>query len=150
VLAEFIAQKVEDPLLIGPDAESAQWIGQAAAVHGFDHGVCTKHRHGDHHVDTFLPHLNFAGRHVVLLDDIASSGHTLASAARLALAAGAASVDVAVTHALFAAGAMEVIKAAGIREVWSTDCVTHSSNAVSITNVLATALVYQQPESLPK
>jgi ribose-phosphate pyrophosphokinase len=150
VLAEFIAQKVGNPLLIGPDAESAQWIGQAAAVHGFDHGVCTKHRHGDHHVDTLLPHLNFAGRHVVLLDDIASSGHTLASAARLALAAGAASVDVAVTHALFAAGAMEVIKAAGIREVWSTDCVTHSSNAVSITNVLATALVSQQPESLPK
>ena len=149
VLADLIAKKIKNPLLIGPDAESAQWIGQAAAVHGFDHGVCTKVRHGDHHVDTVLPDLSFIGRSVVLLDDIASSGHTLASAARLLLAAGAASVDVAVTHALFAANAMDVIKAAGIRDVWSTDCVAHSSNAVSIASVLATALLSQQPESSP-
>ena len=44
------------------------------------------------------------GRSVVILDDMASTGHTVAQAARLLLAAGAASVDVAVTHALFAEG----------------------------------------------
>ncbi len=58
----------------------------------------------------------------------------------LLLAAGAASVDVAVTHALFAAGALEVIRAAGVRHVWSSDCIAHPSNAVSVAPLLAGAL----------
>ena len=38
---------------------------------------------------------------MVLLDDMASTGDTLAQAARLLLQDGAASVDVAVTHAFY-------------------------------------------------
>ncbi|MOA06048.1 phosphoribosylpyrophosphate synthetase [compost metagenome] len=77
---------------------------------------------------------------MVLLDDVASSGRTLARAAALLLAAGAASVDVAVTHALFAADALAVIRAAGVRHVWSSDCIAHPSNAVSVAPLLAGAL----------
>lgn len=116
-----------EALLIGPDAEALQWIEAAAAEHGFEHGVCNKLRHGD-------------GRHVVLLDDVASSGRTLAEAAQKLLAAGAASVDVAVTHALFAGDALQVIRAAGVGHVWSTDCIAHESNAVSMAPQLAEAL----------
>ena len=60
--------------------------------------------------------------------------------AQLLRAAGAASVDVAVTHALFAGDALEVIRAAGVGEVWSTDCIAHPSNAVHIAPMLAEAL----------
>jgi len=76
----------------------------------------------------------------VLVDDVASSGVTLARAAERLRAAGAASVDVAVTHALFADGALERIRAAGVGEVWSTDCIAHPSNAVSVAPMLAAAL----------
>ena len=50
---------------------------------------------------------------MVLLDDMASTGHTLAQAARLLLQDGAASVDVAVTHALIDAEAQAALHAAG-------------------------------------
>ena len=140
LLAGLIARQLADPLLVGPDAESRQWIEAAAAVHGFDYGVCSKIRHGDRQVDVALPEVAVRGRAVVLLDDVASSGQTLARAAALLLAAGAASVDVAVTHALFAAGALEVIRAAGVRHVWSSDCIAHPSNAVSVAPLLAGAL----------
>ncbi|WP_455232531.1 ribose-phosphate diphosphokinase [Geopseudomonas aromaticivorans] len=140
LLAGLLARQLADPLLVGPDAESRQWIEAAAAVHGFDYGVCSKIRHGDRQVDIALPEVAVRGRAVVLLDDVASSGHTLARAAALLLAAGAASVDVAVTHALFAAGALEVIRAAGVRHVWSSDCIAHPSNAVSVAPLLAGAL----------
>ena len=140
LLAELLARELEHPVLIGPDAESAQWIYQAARVHGFDHGVCHKDRHGDRDVTIRLPDLPVQGRAVVVLDDVASSGRTLAGATRLLLAAGAASVDVAVTHALFAGDALDVIRAAGVRHVWSTDCVHHASNAVSVAPALAHAL----------
>ena len=103
--------------------------------------MCRKTRHGDRDVAIVLPEgLAVAGRSVVLLDDVASSGHTLAQAARLLLAAGAASVDAAVTHALFAPGALALMKDAGVGEVWSTDCIIHPSNAVSVAPELAAAL----------
>jgi len=139
-LADLIAQRRPNALLVGPDGESAQWIAQAAARHGFDHAVCTKVRHGDRDVTIELPPLNAQGRAVVLLDDMASTGRTLAQAARLLRAAGAASVDVAVTHALFAGDALQALHDAGVGQVWSTDCIPHPSNAVPMAEPLARAL----------
>ena len=140
LLAALVAGKLADPLLIGPDAESRQWIEAAAAPYGFDFRVCRKERRSDRDVAIFLPQVAVAGRAVVLLDDVASSGHTLAEAARLLLAAGPASVDVAVTHALFAGDALDLLRGAGVREVWSSDCIPHPSNAVSVAPLLAGAL----------
>lgn len=140
LLADLIAQQRPGALLIGPDEESAQWIAQAAARHGFEHAVCRKLRHGDRHVEITLPDAVVRGRSVVLLDDVASSGHTLAQAAHGLLAAGAASADVAVTHALFAGDAGPLLWRAGVRRVWSTDCIPHPSNAVSMAPAIAAAL----------
>ena len=110
-------------------------------MHGLDHAACEKVRYGDKHVDIQLPpSCSFQGRHVVLIDDVASSGRTLAMAARLVLGQGAASVDVAVTHALFAEDAIAVIQEAGIRHIWSTDCIAHDSNVIEIAQTLAQAL----------
>jgi ribose-phosphate pyrophosphokinase len=145
LLADLIATHHANPLLIGPDEESAQWVAQAAARHGFDHGVCHKIRHGDRDVQIALPDVTVAGRAIVLLDDVASSGHTLAGAAALLLAAGAASVDVAVTHALFADDALQVILRAGVGKVWSTDCIAHPSNAVSMAGDIAQTLISINP-----
>lgn len=127
-------------VLIGPDSESAPWIAAGAAVLGCEHGVCTKLRHGDHDVQIALPELCVQGRRVVLLDDIASSGRTLAVAARGLLQRGAASVDVAVTHALLAHDALDVIQQAGVRHFWSSDSVAHPSNVVPLAPLIAPAL----------
>lgn len=140
LLADLIAQERPGALLIGPDEESAQWIAQAATRHGFDYGVCRKVRHGDRDVKVELPTVPLAGRAVVLLDDVASSGHTLAEASKLLLSAGATSVDVAVTHALFAQGAIELVASAGVQHIWSTDCIPHPSNTVSMAPRIAAAL----------
>jgi len=140
LLADFIATQRTDPLLIGPDEESLQWVSQAAQCHGWASAVCRKTRHGDREVDIALPDLPVAGRAVVLMDDVASSGHTAAQAARGLLQAGATSVDVAVTHALLASGALALLQAAGVGQVWSTDAIEHPSNAVSIVPAVAHAL----------
>ncbi len=140
-LAELVARRRQQPLLIGPDAESAQWVESAARAQGLEHAVCNKVRHGDTQVDIALPDIDVAGREVVLLDDVASSGRTLAAAAGLLRTAGARSVDVAVSHALFAGDALQVMAEAGIGEVWSTDCIAHPSNAVSMAPILAEALL---------
>ena len=145
LLGAWVAQQVPGALLLGPDEEAAQWVQRAAQGHGLDHAVCRKQRHGDHDVDVALPAVPVQGRAVVLFDDVASTGRTLVNAARGALTAGAASVDVAVTHGLFVGDAMSALRAAGIRHVWSSDCVPHETNAVSIVPLVAVALL----ESLP-
>ncbi|MCL7940935.1 ribose-phosphate diphosphokinase [Halomonas sp. ATCH28] len=139
-LAELIAAKRHDPLLLGPDEEALQWVRQAGEVTGFDVGTCRKTRNGDRDVQVELPEVAVAGRQVVLMDDVSSSGHTVARAAEALIAAGAASVDVAITHALFAGDALAVIQAAGVGEVWSTDCIAHESNAIAMAPPLAEAL----------
>lgn len=140
LLSDLIAAQRQHPLLVGPDQESAQWIALAASRHGFDHAVCHKVRHGDRAVDVSLPDLPVAGRQVVLLDDVVSTGHTVARAAQLMLAAGAISVDVAVTHALFSGDALQLLRGAGVGEIWSTDCIRHPSNAVSMAAAIGQAL----------
>ncbi|AWI53553.1 phosphoribosylpyrophosphate synthetase [Aquabacterium olei] len=140
MLAQLVAAHHASPVLIGPDAESAQWIDSAAAGRGWRHGVCTKTRHGDRDVRITLPEVDVRGQAVVLIDDVASSGRTLAEAARLLLAAGAQSVDAAVTHALFADDALSFMQQAGIRHVWSTDCIAHPSNAAPMAPLLAEAV----------
>jgi ribose-phosphate pyrophosphokinase len=132
LLADHIATQRQNPLLMGPDEEALQWVALAAQRHGWDHAVCRKTRHGDREVDIELPEMPVAGRAVVLMDDVASSGHTLARAAVKLRAAGATSVDVAVTHALFVPGAVQLVRSSGVGEIWSTDCISHPSNAVSI------------------
>ncbi len=140
VLADWIAQQRPGALLLGPDEESGQWVARAAARHGHDSAVCRKVRHGDRAVTIELPAVPLQGRAVVILDDVASTGHTVAQATRLLRAAGAASVDVAVTHALFAGDALQVMREAGVGQVWSTDCIEHPSNVVAMAPLLAQAL----------
>jgi len=141
LLGGHVALAVPGALLLAPDEEAGQWVRLDALAHGLDHAVCHKRRHGDRDVDVALPGQPVAGRAVVLLDDVASTGRTLAAAARAALAQGALSVDVAVTHALFVGDAWAEVKAAGVRHVWSSNSVPHASNAVDIVPLLAGALL---------
>lgn len=149
LLGAWIARKVPGALLIGPDEESGQWVSEAARAGGLDHAVGRKVRHGDHAVSLALPVIDVQGRAVVLLDDMASTGRTLIAAAQGLLARGAASVDVAVTHALFNGDALAALRAAGVRRVCSSNSVPHASNAVSVVPLLAAALRPLLDQALP-
>ncbi len=140
LLGRFVAVQVPGAVLVGPDEESGQWVAEAARAGKLEHAVGRKVRFGDTQVQLAFPELDVHGRSVVLLDDMASTGRTLIGAAREALERGAASVDVAVTHALFNGDALPALRAAGVRHIWSSNAVPHETNAVCIAELLATAL----------
>jgi ribose-phosphate pyrophosphokinase len=150
LLGHLVAAQVPGAVLVAPDEEAGQWVRRAAAAAGLEYAVCHKVRHGDREVEVALPNAEaggtLAGRAVVLLDDVASTGRTLVAAARGLQTQGVASVDVAVTHALFVGDALAAVHAAGVRHVWSSDAVPHPSNAVSIVPLLAAALRSAQLE----
>lgn len=140
-MGEFLARELAGPLLIGPDDESKQWVSAIAEVAGFDHCVASKERSGDREVVVTLPDERFQDRTVVLVDDVASTGHTLAAAAQQVRQRGARQVFVAVTHALFVGNSMELLATAGVEKIWSTDSVDHPSNVVPLASLLADTLV---------
>ncbi|MDX2504470.1 MAG: ribose-phosphate diphosphokinase [Gammaproteobacteria bacterium] len=137
LITGYIQTKGFRPLLLGPDSESEQWVSRIAGPLKLDFAICSKIRTDDHQVIINLPEVELTGRHIILVDDVISSGGTLANTARLCLAQGAQRVDVMVTHPLFAASAMDRLKRAGIREICSTDSIVHETNTLSLSRLLS-------------
>jgi Ca2+-transporting ATPase len=79
-IAAWVQAQVERPHLVGPDEESMQWVSEVAALAGCPYTVLRKHRSGDRSVELTLPDLRaLRGRTPVLVDDIISSGQTMAA-----------------------------------------------------------------------
>ncbi|MEE4383815.1 MAG: ribose-phosphate diphosphokinase [Pseudomonadales bacterium] len=139
-MGAFLAGRKDRPLLLAPDREAEQWVARVAAGAGLEHGVADKLRRGDRRVEVSLPDRDYAGAQVVLVDDVASTGHTLAEATRALRGAGAYRVDVLVTHALLVDDARTLLADAGVTELWSSDSIPDASNAFPLADLLADAL----------
>ena len=140
LLADWIAEHVEKPLIVGPDEESEQWAGSIASRIGAPHVVLRKTRHGDRSVDIEVPDLSvWRDRTPVLVDDIASSGRTLAIAAHKLAEQGMRKPECVVVHALFAEDAWTLLTPLFAR-ITSTDTVPHPSNRIGLASLIAGAL----------
>ncbi len=140
LMASFLGTELSDPILIGPDEEALQWVAAIAARSGLEYRIGHKQRHGDREVDIVFPRQPPAGRHLVLVDDVASTGRTLEAAIAALAPSRPASISVLVTHALFMESSLDRLARAGITHIWSTDSIPHSSNRLELAPLLATAL----------
>jgi len=141
-MADFLRGRFKAPILLGPDSEAEQWVSAVAKLDHWTYGVCKKVRAGDRDVEITLPEINLQDRAVVLVDDVASSGQTLAVAIKQCLSKNAKHVDVLVTHALFADDAKQRLIQAGVRNIWSTDSVSHESNIILLYQLLKDAVLH--------
>jgi ribose-phosphate pyrophosphokinase len=145
-IAPAIAQVLRgsvDPrtVVIGPDQESGPSVRDLAARLDLEGMTGTKERRGDRSVTISIEEPERLHYHPALIvDDIVSTGGTLAECARAVRAAGASRIDVIVTHALFAPEEMHGFAVAGIRTLRSTESVPHPSNAIPVDSILAAAL----------
>ena len=127
----------KDILLMGPDEESLQWVKQVASICNASYAVATKIRHSDTHVSIQLPQMHFQNQHVILVDDVISTGNTVAQTAIQLYAAGVKQVDVLVTHALFSEQSINTLDNADIKNIWSSDSIPHKTNNISLADLLA-------------
>jgi len=142
-LGAWIAGHVSQPLIVGPDEESTQWVGGIATAASAPFVVLSKVRQGDEDVVVSVPDLTGHEQCTpVLIDDIISSGHTMLAAIqqlRRVNAAGAAPICVAV-HALFRSGVHDMLIGAGAARIATTNTIPHASNCIDVVPVLASAL----------
>jgi len=142
-LAQFINSDA-NPVLVGPDAESRQWVEAIAAPRGLDVMIGEKRRLGDREVTLVLEDVaRVAGRPAILVDDVISSGRTLEVAAGQLLAAGAGSVEALATHCLASSEDLERLGRAGIHRISSTDSVAGPTACIALAGLLADAITEQ-------
>jgi len=140
LISKWIKMNVENPLIIGPDSESEQWVAAVANEAGAAYCVLEKVRHGDRDVQITLKDLDmWEGRKAVLVDDIISSGRTMLEAVRLLVSRGWTSPVCIAVHGLFADNSDEQLAKAGARVV-TTNSVQHSTNEIDIGQLMASAI----------
>lgn len=137
LIGAFITQRFDAPIVLGPDRESRQWVQTIAEARQLEWAVAEKTRLGDRAVRITLPERSFAGREVVLIDDVISSGHTMIEIAAQLKSCGVSSLHCIVTHALFAGDSYQRMLDAGFDGIWSTDSIPHLSNAIPLAALLA-------------
>lgn len=140
-IAEWVRREVRQPVIVGPDSESEQWVADVARRVEAPWVVMRKVRYGDRDVRVELPAgFDPAGRTPVLVDDIISSGHTMAAAAEVLRAAGCGRPLCVGVHALMDAAGQDLLHRSGITRVVSCDTVPHSTNAIGVAALLADAI----------
>jgi ribose-phosphate pyrophosphokinase len=141
LLAAWIRDNVERPLLIGPDSESSQWVAAVSKAVGAPHVVQKKIRHGDRDVEVSVPQVERWIDHTpVLVDDIVSSGRTLIETLGHLKQAGLPPAVCVAVHGIFAGEAYRELIAAGAVRIATTNTVRHQSNVIDVTGLLAGAV----------
>ncbi|MEW9900609.1 ribose-phosphate pyrophosphokinase [Chitinivorax sp. PXF-14] len=140
LLSAWIAANVASPLLIGPDAESRQWVAEVAAGAGAPFLVLDKVRHGDRDVAVSVPEVaQWRGHTPVLVDDIISTGRTMIETIDHLRAAGMKAPVCLGVHAVFAGDAHAALMAAGAAAVLSCNSIPHASNRLDVSASLVQA-----------
>ncbi len=140
-VADYLASMKDKPLLLGPDEESLQWVKRIGQMCSLDYMVCRKVRRGDRDVEVELPEFSREYDTVVIVDDILSTGRTIAVAAGLLKKRGIPRIVCLVTHPVFAPGASRLLEKSGVEQVVSTDTIPHESNRISVADVIANCLL---------
>jgi ribose-phosphate pyrophosphokinase len=142
LIGTWVREHVSSPVILGPDAESAQWVEAIAASAACPWSTFKKERHGDRNVQLLPPPGEFRDRTPVLIDDVISSGATMISAAQILAAEQFSAPYCIAIHGLFDAATANKLRAL-TRAVLTTDTVAHPSNyfriAPLIVDQLATA-----------
>lgn len=140
-IAQWIAGQVASPLIIGPDGESAQWVGAVARTLDAPFVVASKERRGDRDVTVHLPGIDrWKGCTPVVVDDIISSGLSMVGALRqLDPQVFQPAVCIGV-HGIFADGALATLHAAGAARVVTCNSIAGDTALIDISADLATAL----------
>jgi ribose-phosphate pyrophosphokinase len=140
-LSTWIKEHVPDALIIGPDAESEQWVSAVAADAEVPYVTLEKTRRGDRDIKLTFPVLEqWRGRIPVLVDDIISSGRTMEVALQQLILLGFSSPVVLGVHGLFAEDACQRLVAAGAARVVSTNTVRHRTGHLDVSDIVAKAV----------
>lgn len=151
LISAWIRNEVEQPLIIGPDSESAQWVSAVARDAEAPHIVLEKIRRGDRVVEVSVPDIDrWDGHTPVLVDDIVSTARTMIETIRQLTHAGMRAPVCIAVHGIFSADSYGYLLAAGASRVITSNTIPHESNAIDVAGLLATGVLNMVNGATPK
>jgi ribose-phosphate pyrophosphokinase len=140
-IAAWVKAEVKHPVLIGPDAESVQWVSAVARACDVPFVILEKTRRGDRDVSVSAPDGRaWNGETPVVIDDIVSTGRTMVEATRMLRAAGSGAPMCVAIHAVFADTVHDDLVAAGARGLITCNTIVHASNRIDVDDPIAEAI----------
>ncbi len=138
LISKWIKENINNPVLIGPDSESEQWVSRVAAAADAPFIVLNKIRSGDRNVKVSVPQVKEYKNHTpVLVDDIISTAHTMVeTVGHLKKAGMKPSVCIGI-HPVMTSRAYDKLIKAGVEKIVTCNSIIHPSNAIKVDELLA-------------
>lgn len=117
-MMEHAKKYVNDPIVLAPDKGALHRAKNIAQYQGLEYDYLVKERDRESGIIKIKPKkLDIRGRDIVLVDDIISTGGTIAEASRLLIENGARRIIVCASHGLLIGNAIEKIMKSGVYKV---------------------------------
>jgi ribose-phosphate pyrophosphokinase len=129
-----------NPLILAPDEGALGFASAIARVGHWDCDYLEKTRISGEEVRMKPKKLPVSSRTVVIVDDIISTGGTLATAARMLHNQGAADVHAVCVHGIFTGGAYGFLLNAGITDLVASDTIESGYSRYSIARSVVRAI----------
>ncbi|MBU0456101.1 MAG: ribose-phosphate pyrophosphokinase [Gammaproteobacteria bacterium] len=141
LLAAWIREHVKQPLIMGPDSESRQWVSQVADLINAPYQVLEKERHGDKSVSVSFPQVEqYRNYTPIVVDDVISTAHTMIEVVEALKSAKMKKVICMAVHAVFAGDAFKRLSKTHVRQIVTCNTITHPSNAIDLGRSIAEVL----------
>jgi ribose-phosphate pyrophosphokinase len=131
---------LDNPLILAPDEGALIFARQVASAGGWEFDHLEKNRLSGVEVQMAPKQLCAASRSVVIVDDIISTGGTIATASGMLYQQGAKDVFAVCVHGVLTGGAYVRLVAAGIRDVICSDTIEQGCSKISAANQIANAI----------
>ena len=134
-IAEYLKTKKVD-MILAPDKGALNSAKEASKIIGCDFDYMEKTRIDGKNVEIKPKNLDVKNKNVGIVDDIISTGGTMAKSINELKKQGAKKVFVSCTHGLFAGEAIKKLNSAGCDEIISTDTIENKFSKVKIAKAL--------------
>ena len=131
---------LRDPLILAPDEGALAFAAQVASAGGWESDHLEKTRLSGVEVRMAPRQLSAAGRPVVIVDDIISTGGTITTAAGMLYQQKATDVYAACVHGVLTGGAYARLMSSGIRDVICSDTIERGCSRISAAGSIAEAI----------
>ncbi|XRP96883.1 ribose-phosphate diphosphokinase [Methanocaldococcus sp. 16A] len=139
-LAEYVKDKLENPIVLAPDKGALEFAKTASEILNAEYDYLEKTRLSPTEIQIAPKTLDANGRDVLIVDDIISTGGTMATAVKLLKEQGAKKIIAACVHPVLIGDALNKLYSAGVEEVVGTDTYLSEVSKVSVAEVIVDLL----------
>ncbi len=139
-LAEYVKDKLDNPIVLAPDKGALEFAKTASKVLNAEYDYLEKTRLSPTEIQIAPKTLDVNNRDVLIIDDIISTGGTMATAVKLLKEQGAKKIISACVHPLLIGDALNKLYSAGVEEVVGTDTYLSEVSKVSVADIIVNLL----------